>query len=347
MKQTRMLLWAAALAAGCAGGWLYYDITVDWVNPLPVTVTAGMDYPVTVAVAGGTSVDHVNIHWSAVGDPRYAAQEETVAQAGVPGQFNFVINFDDTVTTTYYVAVHAKVNGGNYYSAVTPVTVVPGPPYVTWTTLPPDPMAADTDHAVEYTVTGGTAVDSVRVQWTPYINNPSSTPQSWSTGYTGTVPGTFSDTVNLSPTSDKVYRMCVRAQVDGDIRYSPVISRLVELAAPVDPYEDNDSFGEAAFLGGTGYSGTVAGYLYPGGDSDYYWVSAGAGLLYVDLTSLPADYDLFIYDSTFVIQDYSTQYGTTDESIVLDVTSGTYYILVRGYMEAYDEAAYSLTVTVP
>jgi hypothetical protein len=348
MTKLRLFVVVSALTFGCAGGWYYWNTTVDWVNPLPVTVTSGTDYQVTISVSGGSSVDHANIHWSTMGDPRYAPDDltETTAQAGTPGQFNFVVNLNAATATTFYVAAHAKVNGMDCYSTVTPVDVVPGLSQVTWTTLPPDPMADATDYPVEYTVTGGAVVSSVRVQWTFYNSNPSVHSDGWSVGGSG-VPGLFSDTVNIDTTEDRVYRMCVRAVVDGNTYYSSVISRLVEIAAPADTYEPNDSFAEAVYIGGTGTTTTIYPYLYPSGDSDYFWISAGSGVLTIDLTSLPKDYDLFLYDSTYTLVDWSSQFGTVNESITISVAAGTYYIVVRGYREAYDTSSYTLSVDIP
>jgi hypothetical protein len=344
----RLVITGAFFVLGCGMGWYYWDTTVEWVNPLPVDVSSGMDYPVTVAVAGAANVDHVNVHWSRTGDPRYAPAdlEEVPAQAGPPGQFNFVLNFSAKAVTTIYITAHARVNGWDYYSDVRAVRIVPGPPYVNWTTMPPEPMAAGIDHAVEYTVTGGAAVNSVRVQWATRGWNPSSNPDGWTVGSSG-VPGLFADTLNLSPSADCAYQMCVRADVDGSICYSPIISRLVELTPPADAYEPNDSFTNAAFLVGSGGTVTVHPYLYPGGDCDYFWVSSGSGVLNISLTSLPQDYDLFLYDSNYELEDYSTQYGTTPESISAIVNSGTHYIVVRGYREAYDDSPYTLSVDVP
>jgi hypothetical protein len=348
MKRLWIAFLLSALTLGCVGGWYFWDTTVDWVNPLPVTVSSGMDYQVAVSVAGGSSVDHVNIHWSAMGDPRYAPDDltETTAQTGTPGQFSFVVNMNTPVANTFYVAAHARVNGYDCYSMVTPVDVVPGLPQVTWTALPPDPMSDATDYPVQYTITGGAVVDSARVQWTSFNSNPSVYADSWSAGVSG-APGLFSDTVHIDSTQDRVYRMCVKAVVDGNTCYSPVISRLVEISAPLDIYEPNDSFADAAYLGGTGTNTTVYPYLYPSGDSDYFWVSAGSGVLTIDLTSLPQDYDLYLYDSSYDLVEWSSQFGTTSEAIVISVSAGTYYVVVRGYREAYDTSSYTLSVDIP
>ena len=185
------------------------------------------------------------------------------------------------------------------------------------------------------------------MQWTRY-DNPSLYAEDWSAGNSGT-PGLFADTVNIDPAIDRTYRMCVKATVAGGaVCYSPIISRLVKRDAPLDPYEVNDTFSDAYFLGGTGSSPSLNdAYIYPAGDSDYFVVSSGSGLLTAAISSLPADYDLFIYDSGYNLVDFSTQYGLVNESIAVLVSSGTYYIVVRGYREAYNEAPYILSVTIP
>jgi len=339
------LLALSLAVAGCYTAWSYWSVKVDWVDPPPVKMSAGMDYPVTVAVAGGSNVSHINIHWSTSGDPRYDPEGTTVAQSGTAGQFNFVLNFTAAATTTYYLAIHAEVDGADYYGEVLPVTVVPGPPYVEWTTLPPDPMQAATDYGVDFTVTGGSSVDSVRVQWA-VSRDPSAQPAGWTTAQSGS-PGLFSETLNLSPAQDTTYLFVVRAEVDGEIIYSPVVSRLVAVAGPSDPNEVNDDFASATYLGGSGATGTVSAYLYPSGDRDFYEVTSGGGLLSLDLTNLPADYDLYLYDDAGELVDFSTQYGTTDEQIAVTVSSGTYYIEVRGYREAWSDNSYDLSYDVP
>lgn len=341
----KRILVFAALVSGCFGGWRYWDVTVDWVDPPPVTMSAGMDYPVTVAVAGGSDVPHINIHWSTTDDPRYDPEGTTLSQSGTAGQFNFVLNFTASTSTTFYICIHARVDGVNHYGEVLAFNVVPGPPYVDWTTQPPDPMDASTDYGVDYTVTGGTTVSSIRAQWA-VSRDPSLYPSNWTTAQSG-APGLYSDTLNFAPTRDTVYVVVVRAIVDGDTIFSPVISRLVTVPGPTDSNEPNDDFADATYLGGSGASGTESAYLFPSGDQDFYEVTSGGGLLQFDLINLPADFDLYLYDSSYDLVDFSTQYGTTDEAIALTLPSGTYYVEVRGYQEAWSETSYDLVYSVP
>lgn len=330
--------------SGCFGGWSYWDVTVDWVDPPPVIMSSTMDYPVTVAVSGGSNVSHCNIHWATAGDPRYDPEGTTASQAGTAGQFNFILNITSNTARTFYIAIHAEVDGLDYYSAVVPITVAPRP-FVEWTSFPPEPMDAGTDYGVDFDVTGGGSVDSIRVQWA-VSRDPSYSPTAWTTAQSG-VPGPFTDTLNVSPGEDKTYLFVVKAVVDGDTIYSPIISRLVQVAPPADLYEANNDFASAYFLGGSGSTPSISAWLYPSGDRDFYYVITGGGLLTIDLSSLPADYDLYLYDTSFDLVDWSSQYGVVGESIALTVGSGTYYIEVRGFKEAWSESSYDLDLTVP
>lgn len=105
-----------------------------------------------------------------------------------------------------------------------------------------------------------------------------------------------------------------------------------------DTYEPNDSFAEA-------YGPLVSGkiyesYLWTADDVDYYKIElATQCLLEIDLTSLPKNYDLTLYNSDHSYVESSSQGGTSDEHIsYAAMASGTYYIRVDGsYSSDYSD----------
>lgn len=111
-----------------------------------------------------------------------------------------------------------------------------------------------------------------------------------------------------------------------------------------DPYEPNDSRSAAyAITSGTTYSA----YIYTSTDLDYYQFNkTTSGTITVNLTGLPADYDLYLIDSAGYIVASSENGGTTSESISYSAAAGTYYVKVFGYNGAYSTSVkYSLKVT--
>jgi hypothetical protein len=86
---------------------------------------------------------------------------------------------------------------------------------------------------------------------------------------------------------------------------------------------------------------TLNGYICPSGDQDWFKVPIGdIGTYTIDLTSLPADYDLKFYDPWLNLLASSTNGGTNAEQIVYSDFSagGYYYIQVYGYGDAFHEA---------
>ena len=101
-----------------------------------------------------------------------------------------------------------------------------------------------------------------------------------------------------------------------------------------DPYEPNDSPDEATdpseFL-----NTTIEATIGEPGDEDWYRiddVSDGTRIV-ASLRSVPADYDLFLFDATGKQVKSSTGAGTSDESFNYRArrSTGTYYLLVVGW----------------
>lgn len=127
----------------------------------------------------------------------------------------------------------------------------------------------------------------------------------------------------------------------------------IDLAPPAatppqgDAFEPNETAAQAQALPS---SGVFTATLHVETDVDYYVVAApAAGTLTVRLSNLPANYDLFAFDSAdptaFPIA-YSRQTGMSEEMIVLPARQGSYWILVQGSDRAASAAPYTLSLSV-
>ena len=117
-------------------------------------------------------------------------------------------------------------------------------------------------------------------------------------------------------------------------------------APPICPdlYEPNEDFASArAITPGV----AIQAYICDANDQDWFRFNTSAGQdITVDLTNLPQDYDLELYDPGNNLAGYSNAGGTNDEHI--DHTAGStgaYRVHVYGYSGAYDAAnPYTLRV---
>jgi hypothetical protein len=113
-----------------------------------------------------------------------------------------------------------------------------------------------------------------------------------------------------------------------------------------DPYEPNDSFGEAIPIAPS----LIKSYICcDGTDYDYFTFTVDAGdLIYVNLYNLPADYNLCLFDPKQQMIKCSNNSGTALETIKETATdSGYHYAQVYGSQGACDsEKPYSLDLQV-
>ncbi len=122
----------------------------------------------------------------------------------------------------------------------------------------------------------------------------------------------------------------------------------VMVATPTcgDAYEWNDSFADAYPLSS---QEMVDPTICTAEDEDWFKFNVSAGqIIDLDTTSMPADYDLYLYDPAGNLVDQSRQSGTADESISHAATAnGWYRARVIGYNGAYDPIDdYGLRVNV-
>lgn len=113
----------------------------------------------------------------------------------------------------------------------------------------------------------------------------------------------------------------------------------------IDPYEPNDNF-ESAYgplTSGTNYEGKICSTT----DKDFFKITVDKpGTIHIQMTvPKDKDYDLYLYDSAESEIASSRNDPGIKESIEYNVSeTGTYYILVIGYADNYDETkTYTLT----
>ncbi|MFM2146339.1 MAG: hypothetical protein RL732_1175 [Bacteroidota bacterium] len=92
----------------------------------------------------------------------------------------------------------------------------------------------------------------------------------------------------------------------------------------------------------------IKGLINPSGDLDYYkFTITTAGTITITLTTLPADYDLRLYDASGKQVASSLKAGTTSESIAYTAAKGTYYVRVSGYGNVFNATScYTLKVAL-
>jgi hypothetical protein len=92
----------------------------------------------------------------------------------------------------------------------------------------------------------------------------------------------------------------------------------------------------------------IKGLINPSGDLDYYkFTITTAGTITITLTTLPADYDLRLYNSSGKQVASSLKAGTTSESIAYTAAKGTYYVRVSGYGNVFNATScYTLKVAL-
>jgi hypothetical protein len=114
-----------------------------------------------------------------------------------------------------------------------------------------------------------------------------------------------------------------------------------------DTYEPNNSTTQAYVINsGLEYDS----FIYTSTDVDYYKiVTSRSGVISINLTNLPADYDLYLYNSAGKKVASSLKGSTSNESISYSArTAGTYYVKVVGYNGANSQTAqYKLKATFP
>lgn len=121
-----------------------------------------------------------------------------------------------------------------------------------------------------------------------------------------------------------------------------------EVTTCTDPYEPNNTFSAAysSLTSGANYAGKICSV----GDDDFFKITIpGDGQIKLNL-SVPSDkdYDIELYDSSQVVV-LSSAYGVGEPEVIdYTASTGTYYIRVFGFADAFDETqTYVLSGTWP
>lgn len=191
---------------------------------------------------------------------------------------------------------------------------------------------------------GGITAKSAVVSWTAPMG---STVRSYSVAGSpdsiGCVPtGSATTCVLTSLTPQTEYAIRVQAQnLAGGSPQSSVVTFVTE--ARQDIASDSLST-PTPIIPGTPVHDTIDS----ADDLDHWsFTSPTAGLVAVDLTDLPADYDLTIFDSSGEVLGNGWNWGTTAEAVQLQLPAGRYVALVRPYNNVGSDQPYQLLVTVP
>jgi hypothetical protein len=116
-------------------------------------------------------------------------------------------------------------------------------------------------------------------------------------------------------------------------------------SCPTDSYEANETLAAGKAVG---VNVNNAAYICPAGDVDWYKFTSSStnNNLKITLTTLPADYDLELYDASGTLLYSSTLASTSSETITYNgAPAATYYVKVYGYGGATSTSAYTLRVS--
>lgn len=110
-----------------------------------------------------------------------------------------------------------------------------------------------------------------------------------------------------------------------------------------DSYEPNDTISQAYRV----YSSTsYSSYIFTPSDKDFYKIYVNNGkYMDINLTNVPGDYDLYLYNQSGTLVAYSENgYGSSERIVYKAKYTGYYYILVIGYNGSYSNTQkYTLT----
>jgi len=116
-------------------------------------------------------------------------------------------------------------------------------------------------------------------------------------------------------------------------------SRFVPEPTPTPTAVPDDVPNSMAEIAETSPNGArIERYINPSGDEDWFrFELAEVSNINVQVTSLPADYDLYLYDADGVLLEASERRGVREERIIRkDQPAGYYYVQVVGYDGAWD-----------
>jgi len=150
----------------------------------------------------------------------------------------------------------------------------------------------------------------------------------------------------------QVQANCNQANCSGTLGTFSTSGNFTTLAATscADPFESNNTASTAKILASTQLNTNLTATIGSATDVDWYRFStvSGATRVKVNLTTLPADYDVYLYSSNAsTVLGSGTLVGTTSEQIIRNATkTATYYIRVIGYQGVSSTAScYTLRIS--
>ena len=156
------------------------------------------------------------------------------------------------------------------------------------------------------------------------------------------LPGGLSDSITYKVTANKNYVVKVFGVNGAFNAASCYLLKNTLTTTPiqnpcVSSYENNDDVPRATPFA---LNSTINSGIINSRDWDFFKIIVPSnGDLTINLTNLPVDLDMVVYPTTNVAGKASTNSGLTNETIVLNVLAGTYYIRVN----SKDSIAFSLT----
>lgn len=298
-----------------------------------VTWSSGSQQTVTwnVASSNTTPVNcaSVNILLSTDGGQTFP----TVLVANTPNDGSQTVGLPVIQSTTCRIKVESV---GNIFFDISNTNFTIGTP----------PPCADPTAPASSSVTANSAI----VSWTA-VSGASSYAVDYklntSSAWTSAATATTATSLNLTGlTAESLYDWRVRTNCSSS-NSNYVTAQFTTAVASVCPGTyDNSTNGSFSGAVPVPLNTDIKGLINTTSDNDYYKFSfVTGGTVTVSLTTLPADFDLRLYNSAQAQVGISQNAGTTSETISYIVSPGTYYARVYGYRGARNTTAcYTLKV---
>ena len=169
---------------------------------------------------------------------------------------------------------------------------------------------------------------------------------SWTTTTSTTNSKALTSLVASSTYNYQIQAVCSSSSSSTYSSIASFTTSAASVSCGTDLYEPNNSLATyRAISNNTNY----LAYICPSGDEDWYrfTTTSSARNFRVTLTTLPFDYDLYVYNSSGTLLGSSTFGGTTSETYTRNGgTVGNYYIRVIGYAGVYSPSIrYTLKAT--
>lgn len=168
----------------------------------------------------------------------------------------------------------------------------------------------------------------------------------WTTVSSTTTSYTLSGLTASTTYNYQVQAVCSSTSTSAYSASSSFTTSSTTTTCGTDSYEPNNTISTYKTLA---VNSNSTAKICPSGDEDWYRFSTTSTSrnFKVDLTTLPADYDLYVYNSSGTLLGSSVLGGTSSETYKLNGgTVGNYYVRVIGYSGAFNATVnYTIRVT--